>query len=588
MTPPTTDTLAAIDVGTHSVHMVIARLMPGGSPKILAREHKPVRLGAGGGESMQQLESAAIDRTVATLAEFRHIADAHRAKVVAVATSAVREADNASDFLYKANNEARVSVEVISSMEEARLIHLGALSAVPIANRRHLVIDIGGGSTEMITADDTEPTLIRSIKLGHIRLTDRFFPGGVVEPSAVDACNRYIKSVVAPVATQVRQIGFEVAAGCSGTIAAVAMINAGLHGRQLLTPANAVMTRTDIDEVTADLVSRRHPEDRSKVPGLNPKRRDVIVAGAVLLRQLVKQLGVQELTVSSGALREGLLTDRFSQHSEDSNGRLRHLSDLRHSSVLALARSHQEDLAHAEHVTKLALDLFDATMPAHRLNRSDRMTLEAAGLLHNIGRFVAHSGHHKHSYYLIRHSERLAGFTDNELELIALVARYHRKRKPVESHTKWAALNKPDQHRVRVLAGLLRVGIALDRTYRRAVNRVRATVDEDAMRVNVEPAGGISTHIEMFTARSNCDLLAEALGRDVFFQEVDSQTVEQPHERAGSTGRLTPPPPHRAEHARQPHERAGSTGRLTPPPPHRAEHARQPHERAGSTGRLTD
>ena len=504
------------------MHMVIARAVPGGSHEVLAKERMRVRLGTGGGD-MRRLEPAAIERTVTALTECRHIADAHDAEVAAVATSAVREAANASEFLHRARREAGVAVEVISSLEEARLIHLGALGAVPVADQRHLVIDIGGGSTEVIAAVGTEPTSARSLKLGHIRLTDRFFTGGVVRPGAVKACNRHVKTFVAPVATEVRRIGFDVAVGCSGTVASVAAMSAGRRGRQLRTPANAVITRSDLEKVTADLTGRRRPEDRADVPGLSPARRDVIVAGALLLRQLFKQLGIREMVVSVGALREGLLTDRFNRRDHSPAGGLRHLSDLRRSSVLSLARSYQEDLTHVGHATDLALELFDATMPAHRLRETDRLTLEAAGLLHNVGRFVAHSQHHKHSYYLIRHSERLAGFTQHELELIALVARYHRKRKPVRSHAPWAALDEPDRRRVQVLAGLLRVGIALDRTYRRAVSRARATVDDDAVLVDVAPSDGLSTKIELLAARGGSDLLTEALGREVRFR-IDAKT----------------------------------------------------------------
>ena len=510
--------MAGIDVGTNSVHMVIARPVPGGSPEIVARERMPVRLGAGGGD-MRRLLPDAIDRAVAALAECRHVADAYRAEVAAVATSAVREADNAADFLDRARDEAGVDVEVISGVEESRLIHLGALSAVAIAGRPHLVIDIGGGSTELIAATGTDLVLARSLKLGHIRLTDQFFPGGVVEGAAVKDCRRHIKSFVAPVAREIKDIGFDVAAGCSGTIAAAAVLCAKRRGGSLRTVANAVIERADLNKVVAELTARRRPEDRAAVPGLDPGRRDVIVAGTVLLRQLFKALGIREMTVSVGALREGLLIDRFNRRRKSASGGLHHLSDLRRSSVLALARRYREDLVHAQHATDLALELFDQLKGVHGLGESEREALEAAGLLHNIGCFVAHSAHHKHSYYLIRHSERLAGFTEDELEIIALVARYHRKRAPRKSHAPWAALSRPDRRRVRVLAGLLRVGIALDRTYRRAVRQVRASCDVNGepIRVEVVRADGLDAEIELFTAKGRSDLLAAALGRDIEF-----------------------------------------------------------------------
>ena len=520
--------LAAIDVGTNSVHMVIARPRPGGSPEVLARERMPVRLGAGG-EDMTLLLPDAIERAVAALAECRLIADAHDADVVAVATSAVREAENQGVFLRRVRNEAHITVEVISGMEEARLIHLGAMSAVPIAGRPHLVIDIGGGSTELIVGSHTPAALARSLKLGHIRLTDRFFGGGVIADGAVKACQRHIRSFVAPAAREARSAGFEVAVGCSGTIAALAWLCAARRGEALRTVANATIERSDLNNVVDDLIARPRPEDRADVPGLDAARRDVIVAGAVLLQQLFKALEIDSLIVSPGALREGLLLDRFNRRDRSRDDGLHHLSDLRRSSVLALARSHHEDLIHAEHATDLALELFDETAPAHGLGFDDSELLEAAGLLHNIGRFVAHSSHHKHSYYLIRHSERLAGFTEGDLELIAQVARYHRKREPVSSHREFTALSKPDRRRVRILAGLLRVGIALDRTYRRTVARVHACVCEDSVTIDVEVSGGADVDIELFTARRNAGLLAEALGRAIVFRVVETGADRRRH-----------------------------------------------------------
>ena len=415
--------LAAIDVGTNSVHMVIARPVNGGTPEVLARERMPVRLGSGG-HDMSLLQPDAIERAVAALTECHHIADAHGAEVFAVATSAVREADNGAQFVRRVHDEARITVEVISGIEEARLIHLGAMSAVPIAGRAHLVIDIGGGSTELILGDHTPAKLARSLKLGHIRLTDRFFNNGVIADGAVEACRRHIESLVAHVASEARGIGFEVAVGCSGTIAALAELCAARRGETLRTVANATIERAELDAVVADLIGRPKPADRADVPGLEASRRDVIVAGSVLLQQMFTELGIESLVISTGALREGLLLDRFNRRDRSRDDGLHHLGDLRRSSVLALARSYHEDLIHAEHATDLALELFDETQAAHKLTIADSELLEAAGLLHNIGRFVANSSHHKHSYYLIRHSERLAGFSEGELELIALVARY--------------------------------------------------------------------------------------------------------------------------------------------------------------------
>lgn len=527
--------LAAIDVGTNSVHMVIARPVDGGTPEVLAREKVSVRLGQGATD-MKHLAHDEIERALAALAEFRHIADAYGAEVVAVATSAVREAENRRDFQQRVRDETGVAVEVIPGTEEARLIHLGALSAVPAAGRPHLVLDIGGGSTELIVSTGTEPHLVRSVKLGHIRLSDRFFPGGIIRAGAVEECRRHIRSFVAPEARRARAIGFDLAVGCSGTIAALASMAASSRGkRRPRSVANTTIDREELERTVAEVLARPHPDDRRDLRGLERARRDVIVGGAVLLSQLFEDLGMESMVISTGALREGVLLDRFSRRQESPADGLHHLGDIRRSSVLALALSYHEDLIHAEHATEMALQLFDETQHVHGSGDSDSELLEAAGLLHNIGRFVASSAHHRHSYYLIRNSERLAGFTAGELELIALVARYHRKSAPHRRHARFRALRRSDRRKVRLLAGLLRVGIGLDRTYRRAVETVHARVAGDTITIDVEPAGGLDVEIELFSARARSGLLADALGYPVEFKV--SEPSGPPGGRAGARQR---------------------------------------------------
>jgi len=527
--------LAAIDVGTNSVHMVIARPVDGGTPEVLAREKVSVRLGQGATD-MKHLAPDAIERAVAALTEFRHIADAYGAEVVAVATSAVREAENRRDFQQRVRDETGVAVEVIPGTEEARLIHLGALSSVPAAGRPHLVLDIGGGSTELIVSTGTEPQLVRSVKLGHIRLTDRFFPGGIIRAGAVEECRRHIRSFVAPEARRARAMGFDIAVGCSGTIAALASMAASSRGkRRPRSMANTTIHRDELDRTAAEVLTRPHPDDRRDLRGLERTRRDVIVGGAVLLSQLFEDLGMESLVISTGALREGVLLDRFSRRQESPADGLHHLGDLRRSSVMALARSYHEDLIHAEHTTEMALQLFDETQRVHGLGDRDSELLEAAGLLHNIGRFVASSAHHRHSYYLIRNSERLAGFTAGELELIALVARYHRKSAPRRRHARFRVLRRSDRRRVRLLAGLLRVGIGLDRTYRRAVECVHAQVVGDTITIDVEAANGLDVEIELFSAKARSSLLADALGHPVEFRM--SEPCGPPGGRAGARQR---------------------------------------------------
>ncbi len=511
--------LAAIDVGTNSVHMVVARAVRGARPEVLAREKMPVRLGSGR-DDMKHLQPDAVGRAVAALDECRRIAEAHGAEVVAVATSAVREAENRDEVVARFLNESAVVVDVVSGAEEARLIHLGALSAVAVADRRHLVIDIGGGSTEFIVGEGTDPLLARSLKLGHIRLSERFFPGGRIEDGQIEGCRRFVTAFVAALTSEVRRLGFDVAVGCSGTIETLATMAAHRRGEPLATIASAVLTRDELDGIVVDITEVADPSDR-RFDGLEANRRDVIVAGALLAQGLCRSFDVDELIVSPGALREGVLLDRFRRRDTSGHG-LHHLEDLRRSSVLALAARCEEDIDHAEHATDLALELFDETVTLHGLGVLERDVLEAAGLLHNVGRFVAHASHHRHSYYLIRHSEHIAGFTDHELELMAQVARYHRKSAPRRRHPEFARLSDEDKRRVKVLAGMLRVGIALDRTYQRVVAGLRTRDDGRVLELEAEVPEGRDAELELFTAREHVGLLGDALDRTVTVDIVRS------------------------------------------------------------------
>ncbi len=564
--------IAAIDVGTNSVHVVVARPVNGGTPEILAREKVSARLGAGSqgtGDEMRCLDPMAVDRAIGALARFRRLADAFGAEIVAVATSAVRESESREVFLRRALQEAGVTVEVISGIEEARLIHLGAIGSVSAADRNHLVLDIGGGSTEIAIGTGTTPHFLRSLKLGHIRLTDRFFRSGEIKAGAIQACQRHVKSVVVPVAHEIQALHdecppFEIAIGCSGTIENLAVMAAARAERLVRTANNLVLTRKDLDALVLDIFSRPTPAHRAQMPGLDESRRDVIVAGAIVLRQLFKALKVRSLTVSSGALREGVILDRIQRRAPHVDP-LHHLSDLRRAGVVSAARRFKEDLTHEQHTTDLALELFDRTTALHLRGQYERDILEAAGLLHNVGRFVSHEAHHKHSYYLIRHSEHLAGFNENEVELIAQVGRYHRRSEPKPTHGAYTALAPEDQSRVRLLAGLLRVACALDSTYRQAVRQVASVAQATTLKGVADnrgggvdhgmhgesptdgsasdgPTDGINTaliieihttedadiQLELHNAGERAGLMADSLGRTVTFTVTTCKPAQPP------------------------------------------------------------
>jgi exopolyphosphatase/guanosine-5'-triphosphate,3'-diphosphate pyrophosphatase len=507
------ETIAAVDVGTNSLHLVVARTTDGDRFEVLTREKEMVRLGSGSTD-MKELAPEAVDRAVEALARFRKIADSHGAPMRAVATSAVREAENRKDLLRRARKEADVEIEVVSGVEEARLIHLGVLQALELYDRRLMLCDIGGGSTELLIGEQGEALASVSFKLGAVRLTNRFFANGTLHPSAVDSCRRHIQGVLASFDRSVDEHGFDVAVGSSGTIEQVYRLARGLAGDDPLRTLNAaVLTRKQVATVTEELIRARGDGTTDALVDLDPKRADIILAGALVLEGVVKRFGIKEMVLSEYALREGVFLDTIARRR---GGSLPHLRDVALRSAIDLMAACDEDPVHSEHVARLALELFDATAERHGLGADARALLEAGALLANVGLVISHGKHHKHSYYLIRNSDRLVGFTDQEIEVVAQIARYHRKSAPKASHPEWAMLDADDQRTVLVAAAVLRVAIGLDRSHRQLVTGVQVVERKGALVVVVEPADPeADLSLELYAAVERSGLLAEVLDRPI-------------------------------------------------------------------------
>jgi exopolyphosphatase/guanosine-5'-triphosphate,3'-diphosphate pyrophosphatase len=467
---------------------------------------------------MKNLSPEAIERGLSALQRMRKLADRHGAEITAVATSAVREAENAVEFLHRARDEAGIDVEVISGVEEARLIHLGVLQALPIFDQRALLVDVGGGSTEVLVGQHGQELAVRSFKLGAVRLTDRFFPGRSLHPASVQACRTYIRSALTVFRREVAEHGFELAVASSGTAEAVGrMVHAASGAAPLRTFNSFQWTATAHREVVERLVRARTVADRQKLPGLDPARADIILAGALILEGVIDVFGVRGYTYSDYALREGALLDAIQRRAElDGTGRaaMHHLRDVARRSVRQLADRCDDDPHHSAHVARLAAELFDQTQTLHRLGTEHRDYLEASALLANVGLVISHSKHHLHSYYVIRNSE-LVGFTDREIELIALIARYHRKSEPKPSHAEYAGLAAADQRVVRLLAGLLRVAIGLDRSHDARVQHVDVSITDRRVRITMQGHSDLDLSLERYAATERSGLLAAELGREI-------------------------------------------------------------------------
>ncbi|MBE7438101.1 MAG: Ppx/GppA family phosphatase [Spirochaetales bacterium] len=506
--------LATIDIGTNSVHMAIMRLDATGHYEILTREKEAVRLGSGS-HDLDLIKPEAMERALHALERFCRIARDYEAEIRAVATSAVREATNQADFLRELEKRCQIHCEVVSGTEEARLIYLGILMGMPLFERRILAIDIGGGSTEFTVGERGLTLFSVSLKLGAIRLTDRFFSREPISKENVKQCRSFIRTALSGLQQEVRSHGFEVAVGSSGTIETLA----AMSNRATELPES--LTAARLNQITEQILSIRQASERARLPGLDGKRADIIVGGAVLLSEIMNTLQIKELRISRYALREGILFDSLERL-----GLRKHTADIRLSSVRnlcgRLTLPGLPGLDALEHAAGLARQIARQLLEAQRItiNKDQIFLLHAATLLCNIGLIVAHSGHHKHSYYIVKNSDQILGFQNQEIHTIALLTRYHRKAFPSLKHPEFALLPTKEQDQVRQMAGILRIALALNRSGKNSIQEVRLKSSKEGIHLGLLPseqATEDSLQLDREAAEIKSDLLAETLRIPVAF-----------------------------------------------------------------------
>lgn len=465
---PQNQMIAAIDIGTNSLHMVVVKIdatLP--SFTIIAREKETVRLGDRN-LMTGDLKPEIMSKAIACLGRFKTLAESLGTNsIVAVATSAVRESPNGKEFLHQIETEVGLIVDLISGPEEARRIYLGVLSGMEFNNKPHIIIDIGGGSTELILGDSEEPRSLTSTKIGAVRLTGELIASDPISETEFKYLQAYARGMLERSVEEVQgklKIGDSPQLiGTSGTIETIATIHAREKLGLVPTTLNGYQFSLQDLRTWVNRLRKMTNVERAAIPGMPEKRSEVILSGAVILQEAMTLLGVESLTVCERSLREGVIVDWMLTHGFIDN-RLRFQSSIRERSVLKTAKKYQTNLEHSQRVTAFALDIFDQTKgQLHYWNADQRQLLWAAAILHNCGHYVSHSSHHKHSYYLIRNSE-LLGYNETEIEIIANIARYHRKSPPKKKHDSYRnLLHKEHRTMVNQLSAILRLAVALDR-----------------------------------------------------------------------------------------------------------------------------
>lgn len=507
--------LGAIDVGTNSIHLVVVELDPHyGTSRTILKTRQMVRLGAGDALARGYLGKKAFERGVAAIAQFADAARAAGASAVrAVATSAVREASNRDEFVTAAGAASGIALEVLDEAEEARLIHLGVSRGFALGERMACIFDIGGGSTEFIIGDAQRSYYLQSVRLGSLRLFERYLADGA--PEGYRALEEHVAGVLAPIAAALQGYAFDVLVGTSGTVMGLAALDAAGAGLALRRVHGYVLRVQRLQSLQRTMLSLS-PAERRRMPGMNVRRSDIIAAGNAIVIALAQALGREEVVVSERALRDGIVVDYL----ERNIALARKLGDARtqrFDAAHALARRFGGNGVHENHVATLALQLFDGLAESHRFEPADRDVLFAAALVHDVGRAIAASAHHKHGAYIVRNAV-LPGWRAEEIELMAALVRYHRKSPPKPTHIEWASASPAARAKIEGLAGMLRVADGLDRRRLGAVASFEVRIDAAAIVLGIRALGEVGPELE--AARFKAGMLEQSFGRRLAFVEV--------------------------------------------------------------------
>lgn len=518
--------VAAIDIGTNSIHLLIAAVDPVlHSFRVLLAEKSTTRLGERDPVT-GDLGGEAIERAFLTLRHCRDLAHSHGVEqILTAATSAVREAPNGREVLQAIEDQLGLEVDLVSGPEEARLIYLGVLSGMAFGQTPHIILDIGGGSTELILADGSDARVLTSTRIGAVRLQRDFGQEDPLPPARRVFLEAYIQGALDPAVAQLKralQPGEKpLLVATSGTAMAMAAVLAAEEGRAPMRLQGYRFSRSRLDGLLARLISLPL-EQRRQLPGINDRRAEIIVPGALILHTAMTMLQMRELVVCERALREGLIVDWMLRQGL-LDDRFAFQSTIRERTVLHLARTYGVDVDRASRVSSHALSFYDQTAGwLHQDDGQGRLLLWAAAQLHACGKHINVAAYHKHTWYLIRNGE-LLGYSESEHLMVAAIARYHRRGLPKKRHESWQLIeSREDRRTVSTMALLLRLAAALDRRPGPVVASVRVRrIDAATFEITLVPEpspdgeGGLDLSLECWSLRSCGPVVLEASGLEL-------------------------------------------------------------------------
>ncbi len=508
--------VAAIDIGTNSIHLLVASVDTIlHTFNIETTEKRTTRLGEKSPDS-NELTELAINRALEALKSFKALAESYKVDaLIAVATSAVREASNGKEFLQRVREELQLEVDLISGIEEARLIYLGVLSVIPFNETPHLLIDIGGGSTELILADERDARALTSSKVGAVRLQVNYVQEEPIPSERLKFLKTFIKisldEAVEKVIRRIKKKEQPLMVATSGTAMAIGGLLQSEENIDKRKIHGSKIKKQDLNALVKKLASKTF-EERCKSSSLNPRRAEIIVPGALILQSAMEMLNMEEVILCERSLREGvifdwmikqnLLKDRFSFQ-----------STIRTRTVLHQVRRFGVDHIRAERVARHSMNFYEKTIGIlHTDGGEAKELLWAAAMLHACGKHINLSAYHKHSWYLIRNGE-LLGYSNSEHLIVACIARYHRRSLPKKKHLEWQLLgSNNDKKIVSEMSLLLRLAVSLERRAESAIQSITCQKNDSELHILLKPVGNDPLDLEKLNLMNCSELIRNQSG----------------------------------------------------------------------------
>lgn len=508
-----TQRLAAIDIGSNSLKLAVIEAAASDSFTIISQDRERVRLGH---DTLRNkfLSDEAIALSIEAISRFKSIAETREAdEIIAVATASVREANNAAYFVKEVEKATGVHVEILPSLEEARLIGIAVTQFFGKETEDSLLnIDIGGGSTELSLMENGEPKKLFSMKLGAVGLTEKYLLNDPPTKTEIQKLQTEIHFALEQPKRKIDGEKWMMSTGTSGTIQALAaMLNYQNPNDLTEKPKIKFKQLVKLNKRLAEMNLQR----RTTISIINERRAEVIIAGGQILEGVMEALEIESLETCPNALREGVIIDYLRTSEIESLPPVPDVEDIKLRDVFAVGRRFGYEENHGLQVATMAEKIFDRLAPIFDLNRHERTYLSAAALLHDVGYHISHEAHHKHSYYLIKHSE-MTGFTEAEKSVIANIARYHRKSLPQDAHLEFTALGENEQEIVWKLSSILRLADGLDRGYESRVEDIQIQKDGNKVTLTLisdedceHEIYAIKMKKESFEKTYNCDLIVK-------------------------------------------------------------------------------